>query len=58
MIRNWAGLDVRKEFFRWMFREFSYFDKWIFSQTTWIVYLSFVYCFVKNRFLQQTQIDQ
>ena len=53
MIRDWSGLDLGNEFVRWMFREFENFDKWIFSQTTWIVYLSFAYRFVKDWFANE-----
>lgn len=53
MIRDWVGLNFWDEFFKWMFREFRSFDKWIFSQTTWIVYLSFAYRFVKDWFINE-----
>ncbi len=53
MIRDWAGLDFGNEFVKWMFREFENFDKWIFSQTIWIVYMSFAYRFVKDWFVNE-----
>ena len=53
MVRDWAGINLDKEFVKYMFREFRNFDKWVFSQTTWIVYLSFAYRFVKDWFVNE-----
>jgi len=53
MISDWASLDFSKEFGRWMFREFLSFDKFIFSQIPWIVYISFAYRFIKDWFVNE-----
>lgn len=53
MIRDWSGIDLDHEFPKYFFREFGNLIKWIFSQTTWIVYLSFAYHFVKDRFVNE-----
>jgi len=53
MIRDWSGVDFGNEFFKFMFREFRNLDKWIFSQTAWIVFFSFAYHFVKEWFVNE-----
>ncbi|MEO0330888.1 MAG: sensor histidine kinase [Bacteroidota bacterium] len=53
MINDWASLDLSKEFSHWVFREFRSFDKFVFSQLPWIVYISFAYRFIKDWFVNE-----
>ena len=51
----WAGeaFDAGQQFNRWFLREFRNFDKFVFSGTAWIVYLSFAYRFIKDWFVNE-----
>ena len=53
MINDWSSLDLSKEFSHWVFREFRSFDKFVFSQLPWIVYISFAYRFIKDWFVNE-----
>ncbi|WKN42236.1 sensor histidine kinase [Tunicatimonas pelagia] len=53
MINDWASLNFSSEFSHWMFREFNSFDKFVFSQLPWIIYISFAYRFVKDWFVNE-----
>lgn len=51
----WAGeaFDAGQQFNKWFLREFRNFDKFVFSGTAWIVYISFAYRFIKDWFVNE-----
>ncbi len=51
----WAGaaFNAGQQFNEWFLREFRNFDKFVFSGTAWIVYVSFAYRFIKDWFVNE-----
>ncbi len=51
----WAGeaFDAGAQFNQWFLREFRNFDKFVFSGTAWVVYISFAYRFIKDWFVNE-----
>jgi two-component system LytT family sensor kinase len=43
-----SPFDFQAEFIKWLFMEYSSYDRFIFSPNTWIIYLSFAYMFIKD----------
>ena len=51
----WTGetFDAGQQFNKWFLRDFRNLDKFVFSGTAWIVYLSFAYRFIKDWFVNE-----
>ena len=56
----WAGeaFDAGTQFNQWFLREFRNLDKFVFSGTAWVVYISFAYRFIKDWFVNEGERQQ